>query len=239
MSRRSIRKIIAKARRNSFRGLKQQIRGSMWVDDITVNTHLAVFSDEYMRLFWSHLITGCTFLRQLNKDETCAKPKDIIRKVNREYTIDAHDGATKIHMKDSTFYLKEYGDLLSCGPRSHGNAVLNVRADDAIGLITAYDEEVRRCEEVVSKAIREALAEAVALEIALATAQTVAGDIITRYGIDIEATDAGNQRVRYSVSLRRDPFFETEFWASMEEFNLRLMKAVRSLEHQERISFHC
>ena len=191
MSRRSIRKIIAKARRNSFRGLKQQIRGSMWVDDITVNTHLAVFSDEYMRLFWSHLITGCTFLRRLG----------------------TYDGATKIHM--------------------------NVRADDAIGLITAYDEEVRRCEEVVSKAIREALAEAVALEIALATAQTVAGDIITRYGIDIEATDAGNQRVRYSVSLRRDPFFETEFWASMEEFNLRLMKAVRSLEHQERISFHC
>ena len=63
MSRRSIRKIIAKARRNSFRGLKQQIRGTMWVDDITVDTHLAVFSDEYMRLFWSHLITECTFLR--------------------------------------------------------------------------------------------------------------------------------------------------------------------------------
>ena len=225
MSRRSIRKIIAKARRNSFRGLKQQIRGTMWVDDITVDTHLAVFSDEYMRLFWSHLITGCTFLRRLGKDETCARPKDIIRKVNREYTIGAYDGATKIHMKDSTFYLKEYGDLLSCGPSCYGNAVLNVRADDAIGLITAYDEEVRRCEEV-------------ALEIALATAQTVAGDIITRYGIDIEATDAGNQRVRYSVSLRRDPFFETEFWASMDEFKLRLMKAVRSLEHQERMSFH-
>lgn len=33
MSRRSIRKIIAKARRNSFRGLKQQIRGTMWVED--------------------------------------------------------------------------------------------------------------------------------------------------------------------------------------------------------------
>ena len=238
MSKRSIRKITAGARRESYRGLKHQIRGMMCVDDITVDTHLAVFSDEYMRLFWSHLITGCTFLRRLGKDETCARPKDIIRKVNREYTIGAYDGATKIHMKDSTFYLKEYGDLLSCGPSSHGNAVLNVRADDAIGLITAYDEEVRRCEEVVSKAIREALAEAVALEIALATAQTVAGDIITRYGIDIEATDAGNQRVRYSVSLRRDPFFETEFWASMDEFKLRLMRAVRSLEHQERMSFH-
>lgn len=238
MSRRSIRKIIAKARRNSFRGLKRQIKGSMWVDDITVNTHLAVFSDEYMRLYWSHLITGYTFLRRLGKDETCASPKNIIRKVNREYTIGAYDGTTKIQMKYSTFYLKEYGELLSCGPSSHGNAVLNVRADDAIGLITAYDEEVRRCEEVVSKAIREALAEAVALEIALATAQTVAGDIITRYGIDIEATDAGNQRVRYSVSLRRDPFFETEFWASVEEFNLRLMKAVRSLEHREKMSFH-
>lgn len=33
MSRRSIRKIIAKARRNSFRGLKQQIRGTMWAED--------------------------------------------------------------------------------------------------------------------------------------------------------------------------------------------------------------
>ena len=238
MSRRSIRKIIAKARRNSFRGLKQQIRGTMWVDDITVDTHLAVFSEEYMRLFWSHLITGCNFLRRLGKDETCARPKDIIRKVSRQYITGVYNGATKIHLKDSTFYLKEYGELLSCGPCSYGNAVLNVRADDAIGLITAYDEEVRRCEEVVSKAIREALAEAVALEIALATAQTVAGDIITRYGIDIEATDAGNQRVRYSVSLRRDPFLETEFWASMDEFKLRLMRAVRSLEHQERISFH-
>jgi hypothetical protein len=171
MSRRSIRKIIAKARRNSFRGLKQQIRGTMWVDDITVDTHLAVFSDEYMRLFWSHLITGCTFLRRLGKDETCARPKDIIRKVNREYTIGAYDGATKIHMKDSTFYLKEYGDLLSCGPNNYGNTVLKITAEDAVGLITAYDQEIRRCNEIVAKAIREALAEAVALRIVLTTAK--------------------------------------------------------------------
>ena len=63
MAKRSIRKIIAGARRESFRGLKYQIRGRMCVDDITVDTHLAVFSEEYMRLFWSHLITGCTFLQ--------------------------------------------------------------------------------------------------------------------------------------------------------------------------------
>lgn len=237
MSRRSIRKIIAKARRNSFRELKHQIRGRMCVDDITVDTHLAVFSEEYMRLFWSHLITGCTFLRRLGKDETCARPKDIIRKVSRQYIIGVYNGATKIHLKDSTFYLKEYGELLSCGPSSHGNAVLNVRADDAIGLITAYDEEVRRCEEVVPKAIREALAEAAALEIALTTVKTVADDIITRYGLDIEATDAGRQRVKFLVTFSRNPIFEKELWASLDEFRPRLMGAVRSLQHQEVISF--
>jgi hypothetical protein len=140
-------------------------------------------------------------------------------------------------MKDSTFYLKEYGDLLSCGPSSHGNAVLNVRADDAIGLITAYDEEVRRCTEVVSKAIREALAEAVALEIALTTAKTVADDIITRYGLDIVATDAGSQRVKFLVTFSRNPIFEKEFWASLDDFRPRLMDAVRSLQHQEMMSF--
>ena len=237
MSRRSIRKIIAKARRNSFRGLKQQIRGSMWVDDITVDTHLAVFSDEYMRLFWSHLITGCNFMRRLGKDERCATPKEIIRKVRRQYTIGVHAGATKIHLKDSTFYLKESGELLSCGPYSHGNAVLNIRADDAVGLMTAYDQEIRRCNEVVSKAIKEALTEAAALEIALTTAKTVADDIITRYGLDIEATDAGSQRVKFLVTFSRNPIFEKEFWASLDDFRPRLMDAVRSLQHQEMMSF--
>ena len=163
MAKRSIRKIIAGARRESFRGLKHQIRGRMCVDDITVDTHLAVFSEEYMRLFWSHLITGCNLLRRLGKDETCARPKDIIRKVSRQYTIGVYNGATKIHLKDSTFYIKEYGELLSCGPYSFGNAVLNIKADDAVGLMTAYDQEIRRCNEVVSKAIKEALTEAAAL----------------------------------------------------------------------------
>lgn len=237
MAKRSIRKIIAGARRESYRGLKHQIRGMMCVDDITVDTHLAVFSEEYMRLFWSHLITGCNFLRRLGKDETCARPKDIIRNVSRQCTIGVYNGATKIHLKDSTFYIKEYGELLSCGPYSFGNAVLNIRADDAIGLITAYDEEVRRCNEVVSKAIREALEEAVALEIALTTARTVADDIITRFGLDIEATDAGNQRVKFLVTFSRNPIFEKEFWASLDELRPKLMGAVRSLQQQELMSF--
>ena len=237
MAKRSIRKIIAGARRESFRGLKHQIRGRMCVDDITVDTHLAVFSEEYMRLFWSHLITGCNFLRRLSKDETCARPKDIIRKVSRQYTIGVYNGATKIHLKDSTFYIKEYGELLSCGPYSFGNAVLNIRADDAVGLMTAYDQEIRRCNEVVSKAIKEALTEAAALEIALTTAKTVADDIITRYGLDIEATDAGRQRVKFLVTFSKNPIFEKEFWASLDEFRPRLMGAVRSLQHQELISF--
>lgn len=238
MSRRSIRKIIACARRKTFRGLKHQIRDTMYVDDITVDTHIAAFSDEYMRLFWSHLVTGYITLRRLGIAETCATPKEIIRKVSRQYTIGVHNGATKIHLKDSTFYLKEYGDLLSCGPRSHGNAVLNISADDAVGLITAYDEEVRRCNEMVSKAIREALAEAVALEIVLTTAKTMADDIITWYKLDIEAIEAGSHRVKFLVTFRRNPIFEKEFWASMDEFRPRLMHAVRSLEHQERMSFH-
>lgn len=237
MAKRSIRKIIAGARRESFRGLKHQIRSRMCVDDITVDTHLEVFSEEYMRLFWSHLIKGCNLLRRLGKDETCARPKDIIRKASRQCTIGVYNGATKIHLKDSTFYIKEYGELLSCGPHSHGNAVLNIRADDAIGLITAYDEEVRRCNEVVSKAIKEALAEAVVLEIALTTVRTVADDIITRYGLDIEATDAGRHRVRFLVTFSRNPIFEKEFWASLDEIRPRLMDAVRSLQHQELISF--
>ena len=142
-------------------------------------------------------------MRRLGKDETCARPKDIIRKVSRQYTIGAYNGATKIHLKDSTFYIKEYGELLSCGPYSFGNAVLNIKADDAVGLMTAYDQEIRRCNEVVSKAIKEALTEAAALEIALTTAKTVADDIITRYGLDIEATDAGSQRVKFTVNFSR------------------------------------
>lgn len=237
MSKRSIRKIIAKARRYSFRGLKHQIRGTIFVDYITEETHLAAFSEEYMNLFWSHLVKGCFTLRKLGKDETCATPKEIIRKVRRQYTIGVYDGATKIHLKNSTFYLKEYGELLSCGPHSYGNAVLDIRADDAVGLMTAYDQEIRRCNEVVSKAIKEALAEAAALEIALTTAKTVAGDIITRYGLDIEATDVGIKGVRFEVSPSRDPIFVKRFWASMDELRPRLMDAVRSLQHQEMMSF--
>ena len=238
MSRRSIRKIIARARRESYRALKSHIMGMICFDDITVESHLVAFSQEYMLVFWSHLATGCNFLRRLTEGETCAMPKEIIKEVGKQCTIGVHAGTIEIHMPDSTFYLKGYGDLLSCGPHSDGNTVLNIRLEDVVGLITAYDNEVRRCNEVVPRAIREALAESIALEIALTTAKTAAKDIINRHGLEIEATDVGNQRVRYSVSLRRNPLFETRFWASMNELRPRLMGAVRSLEHQEIMSFH-
>lgn len=237
MSRRSIRKIIARARRDSYRALKSHIMGMICFDDITVESHLVAFSQEYMRVFWSHLATGCSYLRRLTEEETCATPKEIIKEIGRQCTIGIHAGTIEIQMRDSIFYLKEYGDLISCGPNSYGNTVLNIRLEDVVGLITAYDNEARRCSEVVPGAIREALAESVALEIALTNAKTAAKDIINRHGIEIEATDVGSQRVKYSVSLRRNPLFETRFWASMDELKPRLMCAVRSLEHQEIMSF--
>ena len=89
----------------------------------------------------------------------------------------------------------------------------------------------------MSKALKEALTGAAALEIALTTAKTVADDIITKYGLDIEATDAGRQRVKFLVTFNRNPIFEKEFWASLDEFRPRLMGAVRSLQHQELVSF--
>ena len=51
MSRRSIRKVIARARRESYVALKYHIKGMMWVDEVTVDTHLKIFSDDYMKYF--------------------------------------------------------------------------------------------------------------------------------------------------------------------------------------------
>ena len=229
MSRRSIRKVIARARREAYIALKYHVKGLMWVDNVTVDSHLGIFSDDYMKYFWSHLTTSCSFLRPLQGNGPRATPESIAELISSGHTIDTFAGTVRVRLPHSTFYLKEYTGSLSCGPDYAGNTVLDMRPEDVAELIRAYDQEVRRCDEVVPKAIREALAESVALAIALAAARRVAGDLISRHGIEIEATDAGKQRVKYTVSFRRDPVHEVVFWASMDELRPRLMSAVRSL----------
>lgn len=237
MSRRSIRKITAIARRESYRALKHHIKGHMWVDTVTEDTHLHIFSDDYLKYFWSHLTTACNSLRPLADGEICATPEEVCTRIDGKEPAVRVAGYIKIVLSHSEFFLKRYGDRLSCGPHFPGNTVLNINADDMAGLIAAYDLEVIRKGEVTARAIQECNAEAVAQDIALANAKAAAVDIITREGIEIEVTHVGRQRVKYLVTLSRDPCLDTEFWADMKELRPRLTRAVRVLHHKERMGF--
>ena len=99
-------------------------------------------------------------------------------------------------------------------------------------MIVAYDHEAERCATVVTEAIRECNTEAVALDIALATARSIAEDIIKHERINIEANQAGHSRIQYTISLEDNPFGETDFWASFSEFRPRLTRAVRRLRQK-------
>lgn len=65
ISERSIRKVIARARREAHKALKYHIKGMVWVDEVIVDTHLKIFSDDYLKYFWSHLAAACSLLRPL------------------------------------------------------------------------------------------------------------------------------------------------------------------------------
>ena len=234
MSKRSIRKVIARARRNSYTALKFHIKGLMWVDDVTVDTHLKIFSDDYMKYFWSHLATSCTILRSLSEDDICATPNSICELITPNSTIEPFAGSVRVRMPQSAFYLKEYGDRISCGPEYPGNTVLHAKAADIAQLIVAYDKEVSRCNAVVTKAINECRREEVAIKIASASAEAVAGAILRKENMQIDAVQVGTHRVKYSV-MTVNQIHDVDFWASTEEFKPRLLRAIRRLRHKERL----
>lgn len=237
MSRKSIRKVTATARREAYIALKHHIKGHMWVDTVTADTHLQIFSEDYLKYFWSHLTTACHSLRPMSDDVVCATPEDVCTRIDGKGPAVRVAGYIKIVLSHSEFFIKRYGDRLSCGPHFPGNTILYMCADDIAGLVEAYDMEVMRCGDVVSRAIQECNAEAVAQDIALLNAKAAAVDIITREGIEIEVTHVGRQRVKYLVTLSRYPCLDTEFWADMKELRPRLTRAVRALHHKERMIF--
>lgn len=232
MAKRSIRKLIAIARREAYKALKFHIKGMMWFDTVTVDTHHTIVSDDYMQFFWSHLVTACNSLRPLEVGEICATPKEVALKLTG--SVNAFAGSWKVTLPHSEFFLKHYDYRLSCGPSYPGSTVLNVRTDDIAQMIVAYDHEMERRDAVATNAIHECNAEAVALDIALTTARALADDIINREKIEIRADQAGASRIQYTIQLMDKPFVETEFWASMIEFKPRLLRAIRNLHHKER-----
>lgn len=232
MAKRSIRKLIAIARREAYKALKFHIKGMMWFDTVTVDTHHTILSDDYMQYFWSHLVTACNSLRPLEAGEICATPKEVSLKLTG--SINPFAGSWKVTLPHSEFFLKHYDYRLSCGPSYPGSTVLNVRIDDIAQIIVAYDHEMERRDAVATNAIHECNAEAVALDIALTTARALADDIINREKIEIRADQAGASRIQYTIQLMDKPFVETEFWASMSEFKPRLLRAIRNLHHKER-----
>lgn len=232
MAKRSIRKLIAIARREAYKALKFHIKGMMWFDTVTVDTHHTILSDDYMQYFWSHLVTACNSLRPLEAGEICATPKEVSLKLTG--SINPFAGSWKVTLPHSEFFLKHYDYRLSCGPSYPGSTVLNVRIDDIAQIIVAYDHEMERRDAVAINAIHECNAEAVALDIALTTARALADDIINREKIEIRADQAGASRIQYTIQLMDKPFVETEFWASMSEFKPRLLRAIRNLHHKER-----
>lgn len=235
MAKRSIRKLIAIARREAYKALKFHIKGMMWFDTVTEDTHHTLLSDDYLTYFWSHIANACNTLRPLGAGEICATPKEVSLKLTGG--INPVAGSLKISLRNSEFFLKHYDYRLSCGPSYPGGTVLNVRTDDIAQMIVAYDKEAERCASVVTDAIRECNVEAVALDIALATARSIAEDIIKHERINIEANQAGASRIKYTVTFKDDPFVETEFWASFSEFKPRLMRAVKHLQHMRRKSY--
>ena len=232
MAKRSIRKLIAIARREAYKALKFHIKGMMWFDTVTVDTHHTILSDDYMQYFWSHLVTACNSLRPLEVGEICATPKEVSLKLTG--SVNPFAGSWKVTLPHSEFFLKHYDYRLSCGPSYPGSTVLNVRTDDIAQMIVAYDHEMERRDAVATNAIHECNAEAVALDIALTTARALADDIINREKIEIRADQAGASRIQYTIQLMDKPFVETEFWASMIEFKPRLLRAIRNLHHKER-----
>ena len=232
MAKRSIRKLVAIARREAYKALKFHIKGMMWFDTVTVDTHHTILSDDYMQYFWSHLVTACNSLRPLEVGEICATPKEVSLKLTG--SVNPFAGSWKVTLPHSEFFLKHYDYRLSCGPSYPGSTVLNVRTDDIAQMIVAYDNEMERRDAVATSAIHECNAEAVALDIALTTARALADDIINREKIEIRADQAGASRIQYTIQLMDKPFVETEFWASMSEFKPRLLRAIRNLHHKER-----
>ena len=232
MAKRSIRKLVAIARREAYKALKFHIKGMMWFDTVTVDTHHTILSDDYMQYFWSHLVTACNSLRPLEVGEICATPKEVSLKLTG--SVNHFAGSWKVTLPHSEFFLKHYDYRLSCGPSYPGSTVLNVRTDDIAQMIVAYDHEMERRDTVATSAIHECNAEAVALDIALTTARALADDIINGEKIEIRADQAGASRIQYTIQLMDKPFVETEFWASMSEFKPRLLRAIRNLHHKER-----
>lgn len=232
MAKRSIRKLISIARREAYKALKFHIKGMMWFDTVTVDTHHTILSDDYMQYFWSHLVTACNSLRPLEAGEICATPKEVSLKLTG--SVNPFAGSWKVTLPHSEFFLKHYDYRLSCGPSYPGSTVLYVRTDDIAQIIVAYDHEMERRDAVATNAIHECNAEAVALDIALTTARALADDIINREKIEIRADQAGASRIQYTIQLMDKPFVETEFWASMSEFKPRLLRAIRNLHHKER-----
>ena len=232
MAKRSIRKLVAIARREAYKALKFHIKGMMWFDTVTVDTHHTIVSDDYMQYFWSHLVTACNSLRPLEVGEICATPKEVSLKLTG--SVNPFAGSWKVTLPHSEFFLKHYDYRLSCGPSYPGSTVLNVRTDDIAQMIVAYDHEMERRYAVATSAIHECNAEAVALDIALTTARALADDIINGEKIEIRADQAGASRIQYTIQLMDKPFVETEFWASMSEFKPRLLRAIRNLHHKER-----
>lgn len=232
MAKRSIRKLVAIARREAYKALKFHIKGMMWFDTVTVDTHHTIVSDDYMQYFWSHLVTACNSLRPLEVGEICATPKEVSLKLTG--SVNPFAGSWKVTLPHSEFFLKHYDYRLSCGPSYPGSTVLNVRTDDIAQMIVAYDHEMERRYAVATSAIHECNAEAVALDIAVTTARALADDIINGEKIEIRADQAGASRIQYTIQLMDKPFVETEFWASMSEFKPRLLRAIRNLHHKER-----
>ena len=232
MAKRSIRKLIAIARREAYKALKFHIKGMMSFDTVTVDTHHTILSDDYMQYFWSHLVTACNSLRPLEVGDICATPKEVSLKLTG--SVNPFAGSWKVTLPHSEFFLKHYDYRLSCGPSYPGSTVLNVRTDDIAQMIVAYDHEMERRDAVATNAIHECNAEAVALDIALTTARALADDIINGEKIEIRADQAGASRIQYTIQLMDKPFVETEFWASMSEFKPRLLRAIRNLHHKER-----
>ena len=231
MAKRSIRKLVAIARRDAYKALKFHIKGMMWFDTVTVDTHHTILSDDYMQYFWSHLVTACNSLRPLEVGEICATPKEVSLKLTG--SVNPFAGSWKVTLPHSEFFLKHYDYRLSCGPSYPSSTVLNVRTDDIAQMIVAYDHEMERRDAVATNAIHECNAEAVALDIALTTARALADDLINREKIEIRADQAGASRIQYTIQLMDKPFVETEFWASMSEFKPRLLRAIRNLHHKE------
>lgn len=234
MSKRSIRKVTAIARREAYKALKYHIKGLMWVDNVTVDTHLALFSKDYMAYFWSHLASACNNLRPLTDDELCATPKSVADLISSRHTLDPFTSSAMVCMAHSTFYLKEYDGRISCGPEYPGNTVLNLSADDLAKMIVVYDGEVLRCDCVVTRAINECRREEIAIKVANASAEAVAGDILKKEDVQIDAVQVGTHRVKYSV-MTRNQIFDVYFWANADEFKQRLSRAIRHLRHKERL----